>query len=151
MFGGGYGALESSGYHFFNESSTVYVEFAKILKIRKAELALRRGRQYLREISGDGIHFGLPKMSGTEIRSVVPWSRILDREEIVVAINTNYHEPLTVWVTIDDDLHHAGSTFSCIYSTCAGQIGSQAIVVARNGKAIEITVPAAGCVLYKAG
>ena len=35
MFGGTFGALESSGYHFFNESSNVYVEFAKILKIRK--------------------------------------------------------------------------------------------------------------------
>ena len=150
MFGGAYGALESSGYHFFNDRSNVYVEFAKILKIRKSELALRRGRQYLREISGDGINFGLPKMFGAEIRSVVPWSRILDRQEIVIAINTDYCEALTVWVTVDNDLHHAGSTFSCIYSTCGEQTGSQATVAALNGKAVQITVPAAGCVIYKA-
>ena len=150
MFGGAYGALESSGYHFFNDSSTVYVEFAKILKIRKAEIALRRGRQYLREISGDGINFGLPKMFGTEIRSVVPWSRIFDRQEIVVAINTNYHEPLTVWVTVDDGLHHAGRAFSCLYSTDSKEIGSEVTVTALNGKALQIPVPAAGCVVYKA-
>ncbi len=150
MFGGAYGALESSGYHFFNDQSKAYVEFAKILKIRKAELALRRGRQYLREISGDGINFGLPKMFGTEIRSVVPWSRILDRQEIVVAINTDYGEALTVWVSVDDNLHRAGSTFSCIYSTESKQIGSKVSVAPLNGKAVQITVPAAGCVMYKA-
>ncbi len=150
MFGGTFGALESSGYHFFNDRSNVYVEFAKILKIRKEELALRRGRQYQREISGDGINFGLPKMFGKEIRSVVAWSRILDTQEIVVAINTDYHKALTVWVTIDDELHQAGSTFSCLYSTCDEQAGSQTVVAALNGKAIQITVPAAGCVLYKA-
>ncbi|MEI7824630.1 MAG: alpha-amylase family glycosyl hydrolase [Chlorobiaceae bacterium] len=150
MFGGAYGALESSGYHFFNDQSNVYVEFAKILKIRKAELALRRGRQYLREISGDGINFGLPKMLGTEIRSVVPWSRILDREEIVVAINTGYSEALTVWVTVDDTLHHAGRAFSCIYSTESKQVGSKVSVAPLNGNALKITVPAAGCVMYKA-
>ncbi len=151
MFGGGYGALESSGYHFFNESSNVYVEFAKILEIRKAELALRRGRQYLREISGDGINFGFPEMLETEIRSVVPWSRILDREEIVIAINTDYHAALTAWVTVDEDLHYSGRTFSCLYSTESNRIGSRVPVAPLNGKAIEITVPAAGCVIYKAG
>ena len=149
MFGGGYGSFESSGYHFFNENSYAYIEFAKILKIRKSELALRRGRQYLREISGDGVHFGFPKMFGTEIRSVVPWSRILDTQEIVVAINTNYNEAVTAWVTIDNDLHNAGSTLLCVYSTDSNQILSQVTVEALNGKAIQVTVPAAGCVIFK--
>jgi glycosidase len=150
MFGGEYGAFESSGYHFFNEESYAYVEFAKILNIRKAELVLRRGRQYLREISGDGVNFGLPKIIGTEIRSVVPWSRILDTQEIVVAINTDYNTPLTVWVTIDNDLHNADSRFFCAYSSDRNQIGSHVAVAALNGKAIQVTVPAAGCVIYRA-
>jgi hypothetical protein len=150
MFGGEYGAFESSGYHFFNEESYAYVEFAKILNIRKVELVLRRGRQYLREISCDGVNFGLPKIIGTEIRSVVPWSRILDTQEIVVAINTDYNTPLTVWVTIDNDLHNADSRFFCAYSSDRNQIGSHVAVAALNGKAIQVTVPAAGCVIYKA-
>ena len=149
MFGGTYGALESSGYHFFNENSEAYVELAKILKIRKAEITLRRGRQYLREISGDGNSFGLPRMFGTEIRSIVPWSRILDTQEIVVAINTDYNRALTAWTTIDNDLNAVGSAYSCIYSTDGNQIGARTAVAARNGKAIQITVPAAGCVIYK--
>jgi len=151
MFGGDYGAFESSGYHFFNEGSFAYVEFAKILRIRMEEIALRRGRQYLREISGDGINFGLPKMTGSEIRSVVPWSRILDTQEIVVAINTDYDAEVTAWVTVDNDLHHEGSDFYCLYSTDRDQTGSQATVSGLNGKAIQVTVPAAGCVIYKAG
>ena len=149
MFGGDYGSFESSGYHFFNEKSNAYMEFAKIITIRKSELVLSRGRQYLREISGDGVNFGLPKMFGTEIRSVVPWSRILDKQEIVVAINTNYNESVTAWVTIDNDLHDVGSSFSCIYSTDHNQIHSTLNVAALNGKSIQITVPAAGCVIFK--
>jgi len=149
MFGGDYGSFESSGYHFFNEKSNAYIEFAKIITIRKSELVLSRGRQYLREISGDGVNFGLPKMFGTEIRSVVPWSRILDKQEIVVAINTNYNESVTAWVTIDNDLHDVGSSFSCIYSTDHNQIHSTLNVAALNGKSIQITVPAAGCVIFK--
>jgi glycosidase len=149
MFGGDYGAFESSGYHFFNEGSFAYIEFSKILRIRTQEIALRRGRQYLREISGDGLHFGLPKMIGTEIRSVVPWSRILDTQEIVVAINTDYDANVTAWVTVDNDLHREGSEFFCLYSTDRGQIGSQTTVSGLNGKAIQVTVPAAGCVIYK--
>ncbi len=149
MFGGDYGALGSSGYHFFDDSSGAYIELSKILEIRRAEVTLRRGRQYLREISGNGTDFGLPAMIGKEIRSVVPWSRVLDAQEIVVAINTDYNETRTAWVTIDNRLHEAGATLRCLYSSDASAIGSTVEVEGRNGKAVKVSVPAAGCVIYK--
>ena len=41
-----------AGRHFFNEEHPVYQELAKILASAQEKIALRRGRQYLREISG---------------------------------------------------------------------------------------------------
>ncbi|MGH7511748.1 MAG: alpha-amylase family glycosyl hydrolase [Gemmatimonadales bacterium] len=149
MFGGEFGAFGSRGRHGFDEDGPVYRELGKIVGLRRNRLALRRGRQYLREISGDGHTFGLPRMLGGQIRSVVPWSRIFDDHELLVAINTDYHHPTTAWVTIDNDLHPAGGALRCVYSSDAAQIGSEVEVEARNGKAVRLTVPAAGCTIWE--
>ena len=69
----------AAGRHCFHEQLFVYAELARILESPSRKIALRRGRQYLREISGNRMDFGLPEMVGGEIRSIVPWSRILDR------------------------------------------------------------------------
>jgi glycosidase len=149
MFGGEFGSFESKGFHFFNESNRVYQEFSKILKIRREKPALRRGRQFLRPISGDGQNFGLPVMIGNQIRSVVPWSRILSDAEIVLAINTDPDQAKTAWVTIDLSLHNEGDLLTCIYSTDAGQIGKQVKCESKNGLSVELTVPAAGFVIFE--
>jgi glycosidase len=150
MFGGEFGSFESKRAHFFDERALVYQELAKVLKIRGSRPALRRGRQYLREISGgDGQAFGLPQMIGNQIRSLVPWSRILSDQEIVLAINTDANNSRTAWVTIDASLHKAGGSLTCIYSTEAAQIGTKANIEARNGLAVSLTVPAAGCIIFE--
>ncbi|MFL9458678.1 MULTISPECIES: alpha-amylase family glycosyl hydrolase [Nostocales] len=148
MFGGEFGAFRSRGVHFFNEDNPVYQELAKILEIRKNNLVLCRGRQYLRPISGDGQNFGFPKMIGNQIRSVVPWSRILSRKEMLLAINTDFEQPSTAWVTIDNELHNEGDILTCIYSTDKEQISQKVLVEAKNGKSVKITVPATGFVIY---
>jgi len=104
MFGGEFGAFRTRGLHFFNEDNPVYRELAKVLEIRRKNIVLRRGRQYLRPISAadDGVCFSLPEMVGGEIRSVVPWSRIFNGKEMLLAINTDYDQPKTAWVTIDN-------------------------------------------------
>src|ERR1019366_5530446 len=51
MFGGGFGSLESAHRHFFNEKNWIYRATAEILDLRSRKRALRRGRQYLRELS----------------------------------------------------------------------------------------------------
>jgi glycosidase len=148
MFGGAFGAFETHDRHFFDESHPVYRELAKILAIRRREITLRRGRQYLREISGDRVHFGLPRMLGGVIRSVVPWSRIFNDGEILLALNTDFDAARTAWVTIDAGLHAVGSHLSCMYSTDATQIGNRVRVEDVNGRAVQLTVPAAGFVMY---
>ncbi|MEB3279427.1 MAG: alpha-amylase family glycosyl hydrolase [Lyngbya sp.] len=151
MFGGNFGAFRSRGVHFFNEDNWVYQELAKILEIRRQNMVLRRGRQFLRHISGpeDGVNFGLPQMIGGQIRSVIPWSRIFSTKEMLLAINTDSDQPRTAWVTIDNELHQPGDRLRCIYSTDAAQIGQFLSVAPRNGKAILVTVPAAGFVIFE--
>jgi glycosidase len=149
MFGGQFGSFESKGAHFFDEDSLVYKRLGELLIIRKERPILRRGRQYLREISGDGRNFGFPELIGGQIRSLVPWSRILSDHEVVLAINTDARNAKTAWVTVDAALHKAGDALTCIYSTDAAQIGSKAIVERRNGLAVLLTVPAAGFIIFE--
>jgi glycosidase len=149
MFGGEFGPFRSRQRHCFREDHPVYRELAKILALRRQKLALRRGRQYLRPISGNGQDFGLPSLVGGELRSVVPWSRLFDDREAVLAINTDGRQARTAWVTIDDRLHRVGDRLTCLYSTDATQLGKEVMVDARNGKSVELTVPAAGFVVYE--
>jgi glycosidase len=148
MFGGRFGAFRSRDRHCFDEDALLYRELAAVLALRRAHLPLRRGRQYLREISGNGVDFGVPHLMGDRLRSVVPWSRIFVDEEILLAINTDPDAAATAWVTIDDALHGAGDELRCLYSTDSAQVGQPVTVEARNGKAVRLTVPAGGFVAY---
>ncbi|MCM4076371.1 alpha-amylase family glycosyl hydrolase [Paractinoplanes hotanensis] len=148
MFGGEFGAFRSRGAHCFDENSRTYAQVSRILALRRRLPALRRGRQYLRPISGDGVNFGYPQLFGGEMRSVLAWSRLFAGAEVVAAINTDPDHPRTAWVTIDVDLQPAGGKLTCLFSTDPGQEGSQLPIEPRNGKAVEVTVPAAGFVVY---
>jgi len=151
MFGGRFGSLQSTGRHFFNEDHEIYRFIAEVAALRQQHLALRRGRQYLREISdfGEPGSFGLPHMIGGQIRSVVPWSRLFDNQEILLAINTDADNARVAWVTIDATLHGATDVMECLYSTDPAQIGTTTRVKARNGQAVHILVPAGGFVMYQ--
>jgi glycosidase len=149
MFGGEFGSFASRGRHFFDETSPAYQAIQRILAVRSGDRIYTRGRQYLRPISGDGVNFGLPTMLGGQILSVVPWSRLLDDEEVVLAINTDVDNPRSTWVTIDASLHGAGDQLKCVHSTDATQIGTQVKVEARNGLAVFLTVPAASLVIFR--
>src|SRR5262249_26466614 len=78
MFGGEFGAFRSRGRHVFDENQRVYRELANVHELRRKQLALRRGRQFLRQISGNGVDFGFPQRLGGRMRSIVAWSRIFD-------------------------------------------------------------------------
>jgi len=151
MFGSAFGAFRSCDRHCFDDDALVYRELAKILTIRQDKMVLRRGRQYLREISGDGQHFDFPHMIGTEIRSVVPWSRIFNDQEMLLAINTDPDQPRTAWVIVDNDLHRTGDRLQCLYATDARLEGQELAITdtLAKTKAVLLTVPAAGFVIYE--
>jgi glycosidase len=151
MFGGKFGAFRSRDVHFFNDTTNVYVGIKEIARVRSQELALRHGRQYLREISGNGTDFGVPtKPANNRMLSIVPWSRIFSSTEILCAINTDSDNNIQVWVTVDRGLHRNGDRMRCLYST-AGTIAAGTLVVQdKNGRAVvQLTVPKGGFVIYK--
>lgn len=149
MFGGPFGAFRSTGRHFFDENAPGYRALSALLEVRRGRLALRRGRQYLRQISGNGVDFGLPAMVDGRLRSVVPWSRLFNDQEVLCAINTDPDQSRTAWVTLDAELHQPGEQLRCVYSTDATQRGTTLTIEPRNGKAVLLTVPPAGVVVYE--
>ncbi len=96
MFGGQWGAFDSTGHHFFNSDHPIYQRISEIAAVRAREPALRYGRQYFREISGNGIDFDHP-MDG---RCTLAYSRILDTTEILVVMNLE-ETPRNDWITVD--------------------------------------------------
>ena len=150
MFGGPFGSLQSSGRHFFSEEHEMYRLVQAVSALRRRHIALRRGRQYLREVSasGEAGDFHYPQPLGGALRWVVAWSRIFAERECLCAINTDAERALSVWVTVDHALHPAGSQMRCLYSTDSAQRGEMAEVAARNGSALRITLPPAGFVVY---
>lgn len=102
MFGGKWGAFDTTGMHFFNEDHPIYKGIARVAKIRASEPALRYGRQYFRDVSGNGTDFG-PSQQG-----FLAFSRVLDTEEVLMVFNF-YDEPQELWVTTGQRLTRAGS------------------------------------------
>jgi glycosidase len=105
MFGGAFGAFDTHGVHFFNEHNPIYEGIAKVAKIRAEERTLRYGREYFREISGDGVHFGHSRGG----HCTLAFSRVLDTQEIIVCLNIDANDRNDA-VTVDGKLTPAGST-----------------------------------------
>ena len=146
MFGGDFGAFRSKNVHFFKEENLWYPEIAKMIKVRNQHLPLRRGRQYLRQISTNGIDFAFPVYAGNHLNSIIAWSRILDNKEILCAFNTDTENETIAYVTIDNDLHPIDSRLKCLYAS--GTSPQELNVEVRNGKAVRLTIPPAGFVIY---
>lgn len=83
MFGGSWGAFSTAGRHFFNPQHEIFCTIAAIAAVRREQPALRYGRLYFREVSGNGINFGQPN----DGNCTLAYSRILDTREILVALN----------------------------------------------------------------
>jgi glycosidase len=104
MFGGQWGAFDTTEVSFFNESHPVFQGIKKVASVRLNEPALRYGRQYFREISGDGVGFGHP----TSGQCTLAFSRILDSDEVLVALNLE-QRPRQDFITVDRNLTPPGT------------------------------------------
>jgi glycosidase len=150
MFGGEFGAFRTRQRHFFDEDHPLYRQLSAVLALRRQKIALRRGRQYLRKISGDGLNFGLPAMLGGRMLALVPWTRHFDDQQILVAMNTDPDQPRTAWVDLDPKENLAGAIRTCLYSSDPGQVG-QALTVQAAGerRVVQLSLPAAGFVIFE--
>ncbi|MEA3469455.1 MAG: alpha-amylase family glycosyl hydrolase [Thermodesulfobacteriota bacterium] len=124
MFGGTWGAFDSTGHHFFNPNNSTYQSISRIAAIRKQQSALRYGRQYFREISENGTDFGYP----VDGKSSLAYSRILDNTEILIILNLDV-QPRSDFITVDASLNHSGSIMEDLLSP-----GRQIQVEEKNGR-----------------
>ncbi|MGW8249334.1 MAG: alpha-amylase family glycosyl hydrolase, partial [Anaerolineales bacterium] len=147
MFGGEFGAFRTRGRHFFNEAHPVYRQLAQLLTLRREKIALRRGRQYLCRISGDGQSYGYPVVMGDGMRSVVAWLRLFDDQQVLAALNTDPDRLLSAWVSLEAGYYADGARLTCLYSSDEDQVGQELVVQESAGqKVVQLSLPAAGFV-----
>lgn len=95
----------------FSVTSPMFQEIQLLAQLRLAEPALCYGRQYFREVSGNGIDFGQSSGNG----GIVAFSRVLGDREVVVAANTGERE-FAGMILIDRDLNAGGGSMRVAYS-----------------------------------
>ncbi len=93
-----------------NTECRIYQEVGKIAAVARARPPLRFGRMYFRQISGDGVTFGLPFGSDYTLA----FSRILYGSEVLVAYNVST-APRHDRVVIDSTLHSPGDRLTFLY------------------------------------
>jgi hypothetical protein len=114
MFGGTFGTFSTESFHFFKQDHPTYLRIAAIVRIRNRHdqigLALRRGRQYLRQTSFLDRPFSIPGRG-----EFIGWSRILHQQEVLEALNISGTEQRSDHVTVDARLNPPERTMSCLY------------------------------------
>jgi alpha-amylase len=112
------------GRNLMNTSCHIYQEIAKIADVMRDDEALRFGRMYFRQISGDGENFGLP--FGTSY--TLAFSRVIYTTETLVAYNVS-GTARSDSIVVDADLHADGSTMQFLY----GGTTPVTVKTAKNG------------------
>ena len=116
MFGGLFGGKCSQGVHFFDEDAPLFKAVSKLCELRHEWIALRRGRQYVHEISGDGVHFGPPVKFGNRLHTLVSWSRVVADHELLVVFNTDEMNAHEVYSTLNPNLRTEGEELRLLFS-----------------------------------
>jgi glycosidase len=108
----GFGPFGTAGHHCFDEHNPVYRRIAALTALRKAYPSSRYGRQYLRPISFLGQPFATPEQG-----EIIAWSRILDDEEMVCALNGHGSEARGADILVDPNLNPSGASFTVVLNT----------------------------------
>ena len=96
----------------FSSDHALFHAMETLAAIRASQPALRYGRQYFRQVSGDGARFGISPFTG----GVLAFSRILNEDEVLVVANTNTRDPWSGEVLVDLTLNPAGALLDVLFS-----------------------------------
>lgn len=109
--------------NFLNMNCTIYKEISRIAQQFKALAPLRFGRMYFREISGNGIDFGLPQGHPCTLA----FSRILADQEVLIAYNSSAIDQRRDFVLVDSGLQSGRRNMTLLYSSRghSGDVGIQ--------------------------
>jgi glycosidase len=116
MFGGRFGGKCSKDVHFFDEGALLFKAVSKLCELRHEWIALRRGRLYVHETSGDGVHFGPPVKFGDRLHTLVSWSRVVADHELLVVFNTDEINAHELYSTLNPNLRTEGEELRLLLS-----------------------------------
>jgi glycosidase len=96
----------------FDRANGLYRQIQTLSRVRMNEPALRYGRIYFRQMSGNGIDFGHSAGAG----GVIAFSRVLFDREVLLVANTSTAHRFTGQVLIDLDLNRKPVSMSIEFS-----------------------------------
>jgi glycosidase len=101
--------------------------------LRDRHPALRYGRQYFRELTGNDTDFGYSEYCG----GILAFSRILNDAELLIVANTNQSETVPVHVVVDRHLNPTGRQMNLLFSNLSvGSAHSPAPVHEASGRSV---------------
>jgi hypothetical protein len=115
--------------------SPFYKVIQEIAALRTKEPTLRYGRQYFREISGDGKEFGYSTYKG----GILAFSRILDNTEICIVINSSTENGWEGHVIVDFPINPKGDGWKILYSNHGNLATLPSATIEHPGKSIKIS------------
>ena len=162
MFGGRFGGKCSRGVHFFSEDTQLFDAISKLAALRQRSITLRRGRQFMHEVSGDGVRFGPPKKYGDRIHTLVPWSRVMADHELLIVFNTDARNGHEIYSTLNPNLRKEGEQLQLLFSYAhehgvesvdAPRYAPPRLTVERHGDVLctRLALGPAGFAIYSAG
>jgi glycosidase len=114
----------------FDQDHPFYRTIQRISRTRASEPALRYGRQYFRQLSGNRTDFGISSYTP----GVIAVSRILDAAEVLVIANTSERDIFQGEVIVDADLNQADGTFRVLFSNSTNAVPPGPLRTAPAGR-----------------
>jgi glycosidase len=111
--------------HPFDTQHELYQRIRELSRLRDENPALRYGRQYHREVSGNGVDFAYSTYAG----GVIAYSRILNDREVLVVANTSTTVAQLLHVVVDKALNPTGSRWTVLSSTNTAPVAPQPTAV----------------------
>ena len=96
----------------FDSANTFYTQITKLGKLRNNDTAIKYGRLYFREVSGDKVNFG----QSFGVGGLIAFSRVLYDREVLTVANTNTTDTFQGWVLMDVDINRSQPLMSVAYS-----------------------------------
>lgn len=116
--------IGNPGANLLNTECEIYKAVSQIAQVMRTTPHLRFGRMYYRQISGDGVHFGMPY--GTTY--TLAFSRLLWGTEVLVAYNVS-GQTRNDCVIVESTYYTNGSTKTFLY----GGVGSLPVQKTQDG------------------
>jgi len=113
----------------FDQLHPFYRALQGIARVRARQPALRYGRQYFRQLSGNRRDFDVSSFTP----GVIAFSRILDAQEVLVVANTAERGVFLGEVIVDSDLNRADGSFRVLFSNIAAPTAPDALRTAPQG------------------